>query len=204
MTPNTGLDDAGVISGAVSALFSRIGDGILVTHSQGCGPGWLTAMKSGHVRGIVAYEPGSGFVFPKASCRTGSECQFFRAVKGPGGGPEQFMALTRIPIVIYYGDFIPEKPVSAPHQDYWRASLRMARLWAETVNRHGGDVTVVHLPDAGMTGEYAFHVFRSEQCPGGRSAVAMAEGEGTGREVTVSGWEKSVFSPEIDKVPAIV
>ena len=157
MTPNTGPYDAGVISGAVSALFSRIGDGILVTHSQGCGPGWLTAMKSGHVRGIVAYEPGSGFVFPEGELpEPVPNASFFGPLKGLEVPREQFMALTRIPIVIYYGDFILEKPVSAPHQDYWRASLRMARLWAETVNRHGGDVTVVHLPDAGMTGNTHF------------------------------------------------
>lgn len=69
---------------------------------------------------------------------------------------DQFMALTRIPIVIYYGDNIPAEPVNQPHQDYWRAALRMARLWADAVNRHGGDAVVIHLPEAGLTGNTHF------------------------------------------------
>ena len=64
MTPNTGAFDMEVLSDAVVAFFNRIGSGILVTHSQGGGPGWLTAMKSPNVRAVAAYEPGSGFVFP--------------------------------------------------------------------------------------------------------------------------------------------
>ena len=39
VTPNTGPYDPGVISSAMSALFDRIGDGILFTHSQAGGPG---------------------------------------------------------------------------------------------------------------------------------------------------------------------
>jgi len=64
MTPNTGPFDVEVISDAVSALFNRIGPGILVTHSQGGGPGWFTAIKHRNVRAVASYEPGSGFVFP--------------------------------------------------------------------------------------------------------------------------------------------
>jgi len=32
----------------------------------------------------------------------------------------------------------------------------MAHLWAETVNRHGGDVTVVELPKIGVKGNTHF------------------------------------------------
>ena len=59
MTPNTGPFDLDVISDAVSALFNKIGQGILVTHSQSGGPGWLTAIKNQQVKAVVAYEPGS-------------------------------------------------------------------------------------------------------------------------------------------------
>lgn len=69
---------------------------------------------------------------------------------------DQFVALTRIPIVIYYGDNISAEPVNQPHQDYWRAALRMAQLWADAVNRHGGDAVVIHLPEAGLTGNTHF------------------------------------------------
>jgi hypothetical protein len=33
------------------------------------------------------------------------------------------MLLTRIPIVIYYGDFIPATPTTNPGQDQWRIRL---------------------------------------------------------------------------------
>src|SRR5204863_8587931 len=68
----------------------------------------------------------------------------------------EFMLLTKIPIVIYYGDNIPAEPMAVPSQDQWRVRLAMARLWADAVNRRGGDVTVVHLPEAGIRGNTHF------------------------------------------------
>ena len=65
MTPNTGPFDVQVVSDAVAALFDRVGPGIMVTHSQGGGGGWFTAIKSENVRAIVSYEPGSNFPFPE-------------------------------------------------------------------------------------------------------------------------------------------
>src|SRR5438093_4055521 len=44
MVPNTGPFDAEVSVAAVSALFDKIGPGILVTHSQSGGLGWRTAI----------------------------------------------------------------------------------------------------------------------------------------------------------------
>jgi hypothetical protein len=32
----------------------------------------------------------------------------------------------------------------------------MARLWRDAVNRHGGDVTLVHLPEIGIRGNTHF------------------------------------------------
>ena len=71
MTPNTGPFDMEVASSAVSALVDKLGGAVLFTHSQGGGPGWLTALKNRNVRGIVAFEPGSGFIFPEGevACR---------------------------------------------------------------------------------------------------------------------------------------
>lgn len=51
------------------------------------------------------------------------------------------MKLTKIPIVIYYGDYIPSQPMDNPGQDMWRIRLVMARLWRDAVNRYGGDAT---------------------------------------------------------------
>lgn len=155
MTPNTGPFDIGVITDAVSALFDKIGPGILVTHSQSGGPGWTTAMKNRNVRAIVAYEPGSNFVFPE-----GEVPPAMPSIAGPLEGVaiplQDFMALTRIPIVIYYGDNIPEQPSGNLGQDNWRVRLAMARLWRDAVNRRGGDVTLVHLPEFGIRGNTHF------------------------------------------------
>jgi hypothetical protein len=156
MTPNTGPFDVQVVSDAVSALFNRIGPGVLVTHSQGGGPGWVTAIKNRNVRAVVAYEPGSGFVFPQGEVPPAMTSAGGGKLEAVGIPLAEFMLLTKIPIVIYYGDNIPEKPIANPAQDQWRTRLAMARLWAEAVNRRGGDVTVVHLPEAGIRGNTHF------------------------------------------------
>ena len=69
---------------------------------------------------------------------------------------EDFLKLTKIPIIVYYGDNIPEEPSANPGQDNWRVRLAMARLWCEAVNRHGGDAKLVHLPEIGVRGNTHF------------------------------------------------
>ncbi|NSL54991.1 alpha/beta fold hydrolase [Uliginosibacterium sp. IMCC34675] len=155
MTPDTGPIDVQVTSDAVSALFDKIGPGILVTHSHSGGMGWLAAMKNPQIRAIVSYEPGSGFVFPQNELppAMASSAGALEAVAIP---PAEFLNLTKIPIVIYYGDFIPTEPSANPGQDGWRVRLAMARLWADAINRHGGNASVVHLPEIGIKGNTHF------------------------------------------------
>ncbi len=155
MTPNTGAFDLEVISDAVSGLFSKIGSGILVTHSQSGGPGWLTVIKNPNVRAVVSFEPGSNFVFPEGEVPSPIQSSG-GALEAIGVPVDAFKKLTRIPVILYYGDNIPETPSSNPGQDSWRARLEMARLWRDAVNRHGGDVTLVHLPDIGIYGNTHF------------------------------------------------
>ncbi len=155
VTPNTGAYDAAVIAAAMSALFDRTGPAILFTHSQAGGPGWLTAIRNPNVRAIVSFEPGSGFVFP-----TGELPATMPSAAGPlapeAVSPQDFRTLTRIPIVIYYGDNIPAEPTDRRGQDNWRVRLAMARLWVAAVNRHGGDARLVHLPELGIRGNTHF------------------------------------------------
>lgn len=155
MTPNVGPYDPEVNSDAFAALFNKIGPAVFVTHSQGGGLGWLTVLKTGKIRGIVSYEPGSGFLFPEGEVPEPlpSSGGTLAAIGIPMA---EFMKLTKIPIAIYYGDFIPDKPSEYPGQDGWRVRLEMARKWRDTVNRHGGDVTVVHLPEVGIRGNTHF------------------------------------------------
>jgi len=155
MVPNVGPIDINVNANAVSALFDKIGEGILVTHSHSGGMGWATAIKNKNIKAIVSYEPGSGFLFPEGEVP---------APKPSAGGTLQavgipmqdFLHLTKIPIIIYYGDFIPDKPMDNPGQDGWRVRLEMARLWRDCVNKYGGDVTVIHLPEIGVKGNTHF------------------------------------------------
>lgn len=157
MTPNTGAYDAGVVSDAMAAVFEKSGPGVFVTHSQGGGIGWLTVIKSDKVKGVVSYEPGSGFIFPEGEAPAPLKTSHPMGDLAPVSVPmEDFLKLTRIPIVIYYGDNINETLSNAWNKDGWRVRLEMARLWAETVNRHGGDATVVHLPEAGFKGNTHF------------------------------------------------
>ena len=92
---------------ALSAVFDKTGDGVLITHSQGGGPGWRIAIKNPKVRAVISYEPGSSFA-------------------------------------------------DEWNKDSWRIRLDMAHKFAAAVNRHGGDCTVVHLPEIGVTGNTHF------------------------------------------------
>ncbi|ACZ77695.1 conserved hypothetical protein [Dickeya parazeae Ech586] len=155
MTPNTGPFDINVIANAMSAVVDKSGPAILFTHSQGGGLGWYTAMKNHKVKAIVAFEPGSSFVFPEKELPAPMPSSF-GTLKGESVPLEQFKTLTKIPILIIYGDNIPDKPVAMPAQDSWRVRLEMARKWRDVVNKYGGDVTVIHLPEIGIRGNTHF------------------------------------------------
>lgn len=154
MTPNTGAFDSEVISNSVSKLFDKIGTGILVTHSQGGLPGWVTGMKNQNVKAIVAYEPGT-YPFPKGelpepiSGRTGT-------LSGVEVPMEDFKKLTQIPIVMYFGDYIPDKVTNELGAENWRTRLALGQLFVEAINRHGGDATLVELPKIGIHGNTHF------------------------------------------------
>lgn len=157
ITPNTGAYDAQLIAADVIALMNKIGGGILITHSQGGEPGWHTAINGGKVRAIISYEPGSGFVFPEGeSPEPLQTISPFGALKAESIPLADFEKLTHFPILIFYGDYIPNKPSDNWAMDSWRVRLQMARLFAECVNRHGGDAVVVHLPEQGIKGNSHF------------------------------------------------
>lgn len=155
MVPNTGPFDLEVNTNAVSELFNKIGPGILVTHSHSGGQGWISAIKNKNIRAIVSYEPGSGFVFPQTEVPD-SINYVGGVLKAVGVPMNEFMQLTKIPIVIYYGDYIPNQATNNPGEEQWRAAVMMAKKWRDVVNRHGGDVTLINLPDTGLKGNTHF------------------------------------------------
>jgi pimeloyl-ACP methyl ester carboxylesterase len=126
MVPNTGPYDIEVNTNAISALFDKIGQGILVTHSHSGGQGWVTAIKNKNIKAIVSYEPGSGFVFPKEEVPDSID-YVGGTLKAVGVPMSDFIKLTKIPIIIYYGDYIPDMPSKYPGEEQWRAALTMAK-----------------------------------------------------------------------------
>ena len=139
---------------ALSALAKRIGNHILVTHSAGGFPGWMSAIQNKEVKAVVSYEPG-GFVFPDGEVPE----RIDGLTGGVAGTPvpmEQFRRLTEIPIVLYFGDYIPETPSQNLGDENWRVRLQMARKFVETINRNGGNATLVELPKIGIYGNTHF------------------------------------------------
>ncbi len=152
MTPD--LSNHTLDATAVTEVANTVGNNILVTHSAGGMPGWMAAMNSDKVRGVVAYEPG-GFVFPDDDMpaaidgRTGGVA--------PVGVPrDEFMRLTRIPIVMYFGDYIPDTVSENLGDENWRVRLAMARNFADAVNKNGGNATLIELPKIGIYGNTHF------------------------------------------------
>lgn len=68
---------------------------------------------------------------------------------------QEFLKFTKIPIIIYYGDNLP-KTDERPELYEWTRRLHLMRKWTALVNEHGGDATVVHLPEIGLHGNTHF------------------------------------------------
>ena len=154
MTPDTGSFDVGVITDSMSQLFAKTGGGVFVTHSAGGIIGWTTAMASDKVQGIIAIEPGA-FYFPEGEAPPKLTSKF-GDVSPLAVPPEQFAKLTRIPIVIYFGDFIPDHLDGTQGGEQWHIRMKMAQQFVDTVNKHGGKAELVHLPKVGIKGNTHF------------------------------------------------
>ena len=149
MTPDTAMDaangdqniDMTVVAQAVAAtvdeVYARTGkDSILVTHSQGGMPGWETARYTDHIAAIVAIEPGMA----------------------PMVDSEDYATLLEknIPVTFYYGDYIGQEFTDVPAAGMWSMMASSADTFTEAYTAAGGNSTVVHLPEEGITGNDHF------------------------------------------------
>ena len=155
MTPDTGPVDQKIVVDSMLKVFERSGDGILITHSAGGGPGWDTGINSNKVKGIIALEPGT-FPFPKGKLPEVEKTTSPFPAKGYEVSDEDFAKLTKIPIVVYFGDNIPTEMTDNWGLDNWRVRVNLARKWEKMMNEVGGDVKVVMLPDIGIKGSTHF------------------------------------------------
>ena len=67
---------------------------------------------------------------------------------------EQFLTLTKRPIVIYFGDNIPDfdKTAELTRSNFWSGVRELAYKFADVINANGGDCKVIDLPKAGISG----------------------------------------------------
>lgn len=143
----------------VADLFQHTGPGILVTHSFSGQYGWYTGMTAPElVRGIVAYEP-SAFVFPESACPTDRLSEtpgVAEAMRAQAVPDAEFAKLTTMPLMVVFGDHIPNVQSDIFCVDIWRVARLRARQFVDEINRRGGDAQLVLLPDIGIKGNSHF------------------------------------------------
>ena len=134
------VENAELQSDAAAKAVDKIGPAVLVTNSAGGLRAMLTAMKSGNVKAIVAYET-PGVVFPEGEGPDAPPGPF-----GPIKVPlAEFKKLTKIPIQLVFGDNIQKS-------ERWMATFKRNQQFADVVNRHGGRAEVLALPMVGVRG----------------------------------------------------
>ncbi len=154
-TPDTGQEpDKMTLGRTMAELFRSTGPAILLTHSRSGQYGWATALEVPEfVKGIVAYEP-AHFVFPEGEIPVDIPRGELHvtAMDTPTVPVQEFKKLTRMPILIVFGDNVATEVSKVYNSEVWRAAALRARQFVEAVNRHGGDVTLVFLSDLGLRG----------------------------------------------------
>ena len=154
-TQDTGQEpDRTSLGKTVGELFVMTGPGILMTHSRSGQYGWATALaKPNLVKAIVAYEP-AHFVFPEGEVPPDIPRGKLHvsAQNTPTIPLDEFKKLTRMPILIVFGDNIAQKVTDNYNSEVWRSARLRARQFVEAINRHGGDATLVSLPEIGLFG----------------------------------------------------
>lgn len=110
------------IAAAYTELVDKVGDNILLVHSQGAGFGFAVAEKRpDRIKAIVAVEP------------------------AVAGDPALAGILKDIPVLMLYGDFIAQ-------DSRWSHMRRAGLVYAEALRAAGGKVDVVNLPERGIAG----------------------------------------------------
>ena len=148
MTPDTGMTsdmgadfDNETVAKAVAATIEEVSartgkDSILVTHSQGGGPGWTAAEYTDHIAAIIAIGPGGA----------------------PGADSDEFKTVLekKIPVTMYFGDYIDNGDPAIQATGMWQAMRQACYDFEEAYNAQGGNCTVVDLPKEGITGNDHF------------------------------------------------
>jgi hypothetical protein len=146
---------------ALAVLLTEIGPSIVLTHSSTGIRGWITATKSPAVAAIVSYEPGA-VIFPEGEVPPPiPRADGMRVPAGNAVPLSAFMTLTKMPIQIVWGDYIPSELSTTnvgPRLtlDNRRINVVRAKLFVDAINRHGGNAKNVMLPEIGVRGNTHF------------------------------------------------
>ncbi|HBO06187.1 MULTISPECIES: alpha/beta fold hydrolase [Bacteroides] len=154
ITPDTGPIDFDVNTDAIAALFDKLEGAIMMAHSQGVMHTWKTMTKTKNIKAVIALEGGGFFSFPTDEPHPITEAS--KEIEYIMVSPDTFKVFTQTPILLIYGDNIPTEHSNIPELDIWRIRLDLAYQWANTVNKHGGNVTIIHLPKIGIYGNTHF------------------------------------------------
>ncbi len=159
-TPDTGEEPRtnehrAFMGRTMAALLDQTGPAVLITHSNSGQYGWFSAMAApDKIKAVVAYEPGQ-LVFPDdepvldVPFRNALAGERLQGITVP---VEEFRKLTRMPILVIYGDNISTELSDVFNVEVWRIASTRAKAFVEAVNRHGGDATLVMLPETGIRG----------------------------------------------------
>lgn len=111
-------------------LALQLGGAVIIGHSEsGFFPENAALVSTQGIRGMVSIEPGG-------SCTTANPLTVPLT-------SAQFKTLARVPTLIIFGDNL---------NGGWLNSLANCQSYAATIKSLGGDVTLIHLPDIGITG----------------------------------------------------
>lgn len=160
-TPDTGAEPRNneyyyyFMGRTMAELLDLTGDSILLTHSKSGIYGWFSALLSPKkIKAIIAFEPGH-FIFPKNEKLTEIDYGMEEVAKTQQPvfvSEKEFKNLTKVPILIIYGDNIAKNSSKIFNENVWRISSTRAMDFAKAVNSRGGDVRVIKLPEIGIKG----------------------------------------------------
>lgn len=159
-TPDTGAEPRNneyyyFMGRTMAELLDLTGDSILLTHSKSGIYGWFSALVlPKKIKAIIAFEPGH-FIFPEGEKLTDIDYGMEEVAKTQQPvfvSEKEFKNLTKMPILIIYGDNIAKNPSKIFNENVWRISSTRAMDFAKAVNSRGGDVKVLKLPDIGIKG----------------------------------------------------
>ena len=185
-TPTTGPEhrntesDRALVCDAVHAAIDEIGPLVIVAHSDSGQYAWLTAATHDNVKGIIAYEPGTfGFPSDDLPDLIDTDDPLAAAVNTPMPmDPRQFEALARIPIQVVYGDNIRAERSSNTGAELWRLNTERVEQFRSALEKRGGSVEILRLPEVGLRGNTHFPFSDLNNCDVADLAVSFLQRNG--------------------------